>query len=110
MTVAATVIGAVNAVYFTGAALGALGNCYLADSLGRRKALGVAGLLGLIGSALVAGSVNIGMLIAVRVIQGAGLGMLLTLVPLYLTEVSPPHRRGLLTGLTTLSFGMGYIA
>lgn len=71
--------------------------------------MGVAALLGVIGSALVAGSVNVGMMIAVRVIQGAGLGMLLTLVPLYLTEVAPSHRRGLLTGLTTLSFGMGYI-
>lgn len=34
--------------------------------------------------------------------------MLLALVPLYLTEVAPPHRRGVLTGLTTMSFGLGY--
>lgn len=108
-TVAATVIGAVNAVFFTGAALGALGQCYMADSLGRKKSLGVAALLALVGSALVAGAVNVGMLIAVRVIQGAGCGMLLTLVPLYLTEVSPAPKRGLLTGFTTLSFGMGVI-
>ena len=49
------------------------------------------------------------MLIAVRVIHGGGQGMLLALVPLYLSEVAPPHIRGFLTGLTTLSFGMGYV-
>lgn len=56
-----------------------------------------------------AGAVNVGMLIAVRVIHGGGQGMLLTLVPLYLSEVAPPHIRGFLTGLTTLSFGIGYV-
>ena len=103
------VIGAVNAVYFTGCALGALGQCYLSDWIGRKGALRVGAVMGLIGSALVAGSVKTGMLIAVRIIQGAGFGMLLALVPLYLTEVAPPHKRGFLTGLTTLCFGMGYV-
>jgi MFS family permease len=44
----------------------------------------------------------------VRILQGFGLGMIISLVPLYLTEVAPPHRRGFLTGLTVMSFGMGY--
>ena len=48
------------------------------------------------------------MLIVVRILQGFGLGMLLALVPLYLAEVSPPQWRGVLTGLTSLSFGLGY--
>ena len=89
--------------------MASIGQCYLADWLGRKKALAIAGIMGTIGSALVAGSVAVGMLIAVRVLQGAGLGMLLTLVPLYLSEVAPPHRRGFLTGLTVLSFGTGYV-
>ena len=105
----ATVLGSVNAIYFTGAAVASIAQCYLADWLGRRKALAIAAIMGIIGSALVAGSVTIGMLIAVRVLQGAGLGMLLTLVPLYLSEIAPPHRRGFLTGLTVLSFGTGYV-
>ncbi|KAI1627054.1 general substrate transporter [Exophiala viscosa] len=105
----ANILGAVNAVYFTGCALGSLGQSFLADWLGRKKALYVAAILALIGSALVAGSVKIGMLIAVRVVQGGGQGMLLALVPLYLSEVAPPHIRGFLTGLTTLSFGIGYV-
>jgi MFS family permease len=57
----------------------------------------------------VAGSVVVPMLVIVRMLQGVGVGMLLALVPLYLTEVAPPRTRGFLTGLTTLSFGMGYV-
>jgi MFS family permease len=49
------------------------------------------------------------MLIPVRMPHGFGLGMLIYLVPLYLTEVAPPQKRGLLSGLTTLRFGMGYV-
>ena len=76
---------------------------------GTQESPSIAGVLALIGGALVAGSVIIPMLIVVRILQGGGVGMLLALVPLYLTEVSPPQRRGFLTGLSTLSFGLGYV-
>jgi MFS family permease len=105
----ANILSAANALFFFGCAAGSLTQCFLSDWLGRRDALGVAGLLALVGNALVAGSVNVPMLIVARVLQGGGLGMLLALVPLYLTEVSPPKIRGFLTGLTTLSFGTGYV-
>lgn len=94
---------------FFGAAIGALIQSFLADRLGRKKAMAIASICGLAGGALAAGSVAVAMLIVVRILQGCGLGMLLALVPLYLTEISPPHRRGFLTGLTVMSFGMGYV-
>ena len=105
----AKILGAVNALVFFGAAIGALIQSYLADRWGRKKALAIASICGLVGGALAAGSVAVAMLITVRILQGCGLGMLLALVPLYLTEISPPHRRGFLTGLTVMSFGMGYV-
>jgi len=98
----------VNALFAAGAAFGAIAQGFLADWLGRKKALAVAALCAIIGGALSAGSVAIAMLITVLLLQGFGLGMVICLVPLYITEVSPPHRRGLLTGLTTMSFGLGY--
>jgi MFS family permease len=104
----ANIVGAVNALFSFGAAIGAIAQGYIADWLGRKKALAIAAVFALIGGALAAGSVAIAMLIVVRILQGCGLGMLLCLVPLYLTEVAPPHRRGFLTGLTTMSFGLGY--
>lgn len=54
-----------------------------------------------------AGSVAVPMLVVSRVLQGFGMGMLNTLVPLYLVEVAPSPQRGILTGLTILSFGLG---
>lgn len=48
------------------------------------------------------------MLIVVRITQGFGLGMLLALVPLYLSEIAAPRQRGLVTGVTVLSFGTGF--
>ncbi|KIW67196.1 hypothetical protein, variant [Phialophora macrospora] len=50
------------------------------------------------------------MLITTRILHGFGLGMQICLVPLYLTEVSPPHCRGLMTGMTVMGFGLGYVA
>jgi len=92
-----------------GLAVGAIAQGWLADAMGRKRAFILASVCSLVGAALIAGSVAIGMIITVRLLHGFGLGMLICLVPLYLTEVAPPHRRGLLSGLTTLSFGMGYL-
>jgi len=77
--------------------------------LGRKKTFALAAVCALVGGALVAGSVKVAMLIVVRLLQGFGLGMLLSVVPLYLTEVAPAHRRGMVSGLTTLSFTLGYL-
>lgn len=89
--------------------MGALFQGFLCDALGRKKAFMVAGLCSLIGGGLTTGAHAIEMLIPVRILHGFGLGMLICLVPLYLTEVAPPKKRGLLAGLTTLSFSMGYV-
>ena len=89
--------------------MGSLFQGWLCDVVGRKKAFAVAGACSLVGGALITSSVVIEMLIVVRVLHGFGLGMLICLVPLYLTEVAPPRRRGLLSGLTTASFGAGYL-
>ncbi len=103
-----SILGAVNALFAFGAACGAILQGWTADWLGRKGALAIAASCALIGGALTAGSTAIAMLITVRIIQGCGLGMLICLVPLYITEVAPAHRRGLLSGMTTIAFGTGY--
>ncbi|KEF58321.1 uncharacterized protein A1O9_06247 [Exophiala aquamarina CBS 119918] len=105
----ANILSAINALFFFGCAVGAIGQCFVADWIGRKGALTSSAIFSIIGSALVAGSVNIPMLFVMRIIQGVGLGMLLALVPLYLTEVAPPQHRGFLTGSTQFSTGIGYI-
>ncbi|KAK5174382.1 uncharacterized protein LTR77_001462 [Saxophila tyrrhenica] len=62
----------------------------------------------MIGGALAAGSVHIAMLIVVRILQGAGLGALATLTPVYLAESSTAAKRGMLTGLHGFFLVSGY--
>lgn len=104
----ANIIGAVNALFGFGAAMGAIAQGWISDWRGRRIGLAIAATCALVGGALAAGSATIAMLIVVRILQGFGLGMMISLVPLYLTEVAPPRHRGFLTGLTVMSFGSGY--
>ncbi len=48
------------------------------------------------------------MLIVVRILQGAGLGALATLTPVYLAECSTAAKRGMLTGLHGFFLVSGY--
>jgi MFS family permease len=81
----------------------------MADRIGRKKTFAIAGLTSLVGAALVSGSVNVTMLVIVRILHGFGLGMLLCLTPLYNTEIAPPKWRGMFSGMTTMGYGMGYL-
>ncbi len=66
--------GAINGLFQAGGLVGTLSCTATADFLGRRKALFVGAVVSLIGDALQAGSVNIGMYIAMRFITGLGIG------------------------------------
>ena len=59
----------------------------------------VGALLALIGSAIQTGGVNIGMLVAGRLIAGLGLGVLTMVIPMYNAEIAHPSVRGLLAGM-----------
>lgn len=103
-----SILGAVNALFFGGACIGALGAGPLSDHIGRRWTILGAALVALLGGALAAGSVHIAMLIVVRILQGSGLGALATLTPVYLAESSTKEKRGMLTGLHGFFLVTGY--
>jgi len=71
---ASDLLGTINGVFQAGGFIGTLSCLGTADWLGRRKALLAAAVLTIIGGALQAGSVNIGMYIAMRAITGMGIG------------------------------------
>ncbi|KAJ9501185.1 hypothetical protein H2202_002979 [Exophiala xenobiotica] len=100
--------GAINGVFQAGGLIGALTCTWTADKFGRRKALFVGSMFATVGGALQAGSVHMAMFIIMRFISGLGIGALITLVPLYLTEVAPPKIRGLVVGTTGIMIGFGY--
>ena len=48
------------------------------------------------------------MLVVVRFLHGIGVGQCITITPIYLSEVAPPHRRGLLAGQNAVGLVIGY--
>lgn len=97
-----------NGLYTAGGYFGTLISSCIAERLGRKKAIFAACITATVGGALQAGSVDLGMFIFVRFISGLGVGMMLVLIPLYQTEVSPPHSRGLMVGIHGICITYGY--
>ncbi|KAJ6114118.1 hypothetical protein N7512_007563 [Penicillium capsulatum] len=102
--------GATNGIFQAGGFFGALLITPVADKLSRRCSILMSCLLLVVGGALQAGSVHIGMFLAMRFITGMGVGMVVGSVPLYQSEISPPKVRGLLVGLHGVMISVGYAA
>lgn len=90
--------------------VGSLVQAPIANKFGRRAANAVASCIVIISAALQAGSVSIEMFLFARVLCGLGAGMVLANTPVYMSEVSPPHNRGLLVGMQGVGIVSAYIA
>jgi MFS family permease len=90
--------GGITASMPGGSWLGALISGHLSDSLGRKKSIQIGAVIWCIGSIIVCASQNIGMLIAGRIINGFAVGICSAQVPVYITEIAPPSKRGRLVG------------
>lgn len=101
--------GAIISCYYAGQTVGSFGIGYLMDKIGRKWALQICTLFTIVGSAIQAGSINIGMFLAGRAIAGIATGGLLTLVPPYIAELAPPETRARLVGMKGLLVGIGYL-
>jgi MFS family permease len=87
------ITGAVNGLFFAGAMLGALVAGWMCEAKGRKKTMNVASVVSIIGAALLAGSVKIGMFLAARFIAGAGVGMMVVLIPIYQAEICEFYKK-----------------
>lgn len=65
-------------------------------------------MLALISGAALAGSTHIGVFLAFRFIAGASAFMILAAVPIWMSEVVPPHLRGALVNVHAISLVLGY--
>ena len=79
----ATYIGAFNGVNCAGSAIGCAICSYCADKFGRKRTIQGAALVLIIGAAICAGSVNNAMFMVGRLINGLGIGALVTCIPIY---------------------------
>lgn len=104
--------GGITASMAAGSWLGALCSGPVSDRIGRKRAIifgcwlwygsfscslylaGQANCFRIIGSVLVCASQNIGMLVAGRVINGLSVGFESAQVPVYISELAPPSKRG----------------
>ncbi|MEY8042212.1 sugar porter family MFS transporter [Saccharopolyspora cebuensis] len=102
--------GSVVSVLLLGAMAGALAAGWLADRLGRRAALGVEGLVFLLGTALAVTATGYWTLVLGRVVLGVAVGAASATVPAYLSEIAPKRIRGRLLTLNQLMITSGILA
>lgn len=82
----------------------------IGDLIGRRRTILYASIIFFVGGALQAFATSIPMMMAGRVIAGLGVGALSTIVPVYQSEISPPHNRGKLACIEFTGNISGYAA
>ncbi|CAL4966260.1 unnamed protein product [Urochloa decumbens] len=99
LVVATSLIGATIITTFSGP---------VSDSVGRRPMLIASSLLYFAGGLIMLWSPSVAVLLLARLVDGFGVGLAVTLVPVYISETAPPEIRGLLNTLPqfTGSFGM----
>ncbi|TEB26103.1 glucose transporter [Coprinellus micaceus] len=101
--------GAIVASMPAGSLLGALTVTQLADRLGRRKTVILAGIFWVIGSILQSASVNRGMLVVGRIISGISVGLSSAVVPIYQSEITAPAIRGRMVSLQQWAITWGIL-
>jgi major inositol transporter-like SP family MFS transporter len=85
-----------------GAIFGALVGGKMADSLGRKKALMVCSVLFFFGGVGAATAPAFGIMVAARIILGLAVGAASAIVPMFLAEMAPVHRRGRMVTINEL--------
>ncbi|AQW20896.1 MFS transporter [Lentilactobacillus curieae] len=90
-----------------GAMVGCLIAGYLADKIGRKLMMFVSAIFFALSGVGCAVAPSVGILIASRLLGGLGIGMVSTLVPLYIAEISPKNVRGKMVGSYQLAVATG---
>ena len=82
------------AILEIGALIASLSVGRIGDMLGRRRTIFYGSLVFLVGGALQTFTTGMPMMLVGRIVAGLGVGALSTIVPVYQSEISPPHNRG----------------
>ncbi|KAL4812470.1 general substrate transporter [Aspergillus spinulosporus] len=90
--------GGISASMPGGSFAGALCSGIITDWLGRRRAIQVGAVIWCIGSAITCSSFSIGQLVVGRFINGVSVGICSAQVPVYVSELAQPSKRGTVVG------------
>src|ERR1700712_4321461 len=98
------------AILEVGAFISSISIGKLGDMLGRRRTILYGSLIFIVGGALQTFANGMPMMLVGRIIAGLGVGALSTIVPVYQSEISPPHNRGKLACIEFTGNVAGYAA
>ncbi|KIW80195.1 hypothetical protein Z517_06810 [Fonsecaea pedrosoi CBS 271.37] len=101
-------IGATTGVFQAGGVIGIIISGYLADKIGRKRTSIYIGIVGIISSAIISASQNVGMFIALRFFTGATGFAFMTVMIVYCAELAPAALRGLYVGLNGALCALGF--
>ncbi|KAL5562319.1 hypothetical protein UlMin_032066 [Ulmus minor] len=79
----------------------------ISDWLGRRPMLIISSVLYFVSGIVMLWSPNVYVLLLARLLDGFGIGLAVTLVPVYISETAPPEIRGLLNTLPQFTGSVG---
>ncbi|CZR53806.1 sugar transporter STL1 [Phialocephala subalpina] len=87
-------VGTMVAILEVGAFFASLVVGRVGDMIGRRRTIFYGSGIFFVGGGLQTAATGMPMMLLGRIIAGVGVGMLSTIVPVYQSEISPPHNRG----------------
>ncbi|KAI1618897.1 general substrate transporter [Exophiala viscosa] len=102
-------IGGMLGAFFGGAWIGCVIQSPVSSRFGRRPCNMAAAVIVTIAAALQAGSVDLGMFLVARVLNGIGAGMIIANTPVYMSEIAPAHTRGILVSCQGVAVTFAYI-
>jgi len=92
-----------------GALFGSLVAGWMADALGRRRTLLLAGLLFVLGALAAGGALGNATLGVARLALGFAVGLAAIVAPLYISENAPAEKRGMLVSIYQLAITLGIL-
>ncbi|KAJ6598244.1 general substrate transporter [Mycena vulgaris] len=99
--------GAIVSTYVAGEAVGAIIQMLVGDVLGRKRFMQLLCIIVTAGTVIQTSAQNYAMFLVGRILTGIAVGGLVSTVPIYNSEISPPASRGFIGGLSGYMIGIG---
>ncbi|KAH8671339.1 high affinity glucose transporter [Xylariales sp. PMI_506] len=104
-----TTQGGITAAMPGGSWLGSLISGVITDRLGRKTSIQIGSIIWIVGSILCCAAQDIPMLIVGRIVNGICVGICSAQVPVYISELAPPSKRGRLVGMQQWAITWGIL-
>lgn len=105
----ASLLGFLVSAYEVGAMFGAVLSFVVGDRFGRKENNMIGAVIVAVGAAIQTSSFSVGQFLAGRLVAGFGLGMMTTVIPIWLAECAMPKSRGRMMAMQLSNLIMGLI-